>query len=105
MGLKVVEPTLSGIHDMERALGLLNHFQILPIICINKYDINRENTRRIAEFCESNSIEVAGNIPFDLLVTRAMIAGKPVVEYSPKSLVSKMIKEVWKRILASLNMM
>jgi MinD superfamily P-loop ATPase len=105
MGLIVVEPTLSGIHDMERALGLLNHFQIPPLVCINKYDINKENTRKIAEFCESNRIEVAGNIPFDLLVTRAMVAGKPVVGYSPKSLVSKMIKEVWERTLASLNMM
>ena len=103
VGLIVVEPTLSGIHDMERALGLLNHFRISSLVCINKYDINRENTRRIVEFCESNSIEVAGNIPFDSLVTRAMVAGKPVVEHSPKSMVSKEIEEVWERILTSLN--
>ncbi len=103
LGLVVVEPTLSGIHDLERALGLLNHFRILALVCINKYDINRENTRKIIAFCESNGVEVAGNISFDPLVTRAMVAGKPVVEYSPKSAVSKEIGKVWHRVLTSLN--
>lgn len=104
LGLVVVEPTLSGIHDLERALGLLNHFRIPSIVCINKYDINRENTRKIIDFCASNGVEVAGNISFDPLITRAMVAGKPVPEYSPKSMVSKDIEEVWERVLASLNM-
>jgi len=103
LGLVVVEPTLSGIHDLERALGLLNHFRIPALVCINKYDINRENTRKIIAFCESNGVEVAGNISFDPLVTKAMVAEKPVVEYSPKSTVSKEIEKVWERVLTSLN--
>ena len=104
VGLIVVEPTLSGIHDMERALDLLNHFQVPPLICINKYDIDRENMRGIVEFCKSNGIEVAGKISFDSLITRAMVAGKPVVEYSPKSMVSKDIAELWSQALKYLNM-
>lgn len=103
LGLIVVEPTLSGIHDMERALGLLNHFQIQPLICVNKHNINVDNTRRIVEFCESKGVEVAGKIPFDSLVTKAMVAGKPIVEYSPKSLVSKDIVELWNRTLKHLD--
>ena len=99
MGLIVVEPTLSGIHDMKRALGLLNHFKIPSLICINKYDINEENTDRIVDFCRSNNVDFVGKIPFDPLVTEAMVAGKPVVEYSPKSNVSKAIVELWKKIL------
>jgi MinD superfamily P-loop ATPase len=99
VGLIVVEPTLSGIHDMERALVLLNHFRIPPLACINKYDINRENTSKIVDFCRSNGVEVAGKIPFDSLVTRAMVVGKPVVEYSPKSMISNDIKELWERAL------
>ena len=97
MGLIVTEPTLSGIHDMERALGLLNHFKIPALVCVNKYDINEENTTRIVEFCGSNGVEVVGKIPFDPIVTEAMVAGKPVVEYAPKSNVSKAIKEIWAR--------
>ena len=98
-GLIVTEPTMSGIHDMERALGLLNHFKIPPLVCVNKYDINEENTARIVEFCKSNGVEVVGKIPFDPLVIEAMVAGKPVVEYSPKSGVSRAIVELWKKIL------
>ncbi|RLI45103.1 (4Fe-4S)-binding protein, partial [Candidatus Bathyarchaeota archaeon] len=102
LGLIVVEPTLSGIHDMERALGLLNHFKIQPLICVNKYNINVDNTRRIVEFCKSKGVEVAGKIPFDSLVTKAMVAGKPIVAYSPKRLVSKDIVELWNQILEHL---
>jgi len=102
IGLIVVEPTLSGIHDMERALGLLSHFKIPSLVCVNKYDINEENTDRIFEFCRSNGVEVVGKIPFDPLVTEAMVAGKSIVEYSPKSRVSEAIAELWKRTLKNI---
>jgi MinD superfamily P-loop ATPase len=102
-GLIVVEPTFSGIHDMQRALTLLNHFQVSPMVCINKYDIAEENTRRIVEFCQSNSVRIAGKIPFDSLITEAMVAGKSVVEYSPESTVSKEIAELWKHTLEYLR--
>ena len=99
IGLIVVEPTLSGIHDMERALGLLTHFKIPALVCVNKYDLNRENTKRIVRFCESNGVDIVGKIPFDPVVTEAMVAGKPIVEYSPKCKVSQAIKEMWQSIL------
>ncbi|MDQ1280626.1 MAG: (4Fe-4S)-binding protein [Thermoproteota archaeon] len=102
-GLIVIEPTLSGIHDMERVLSLLKHFQVLPLVCINKYDIDQENTRRISEFCKSNSVEMVGKVPFDSLVTKAMVAGKSVVEYCSKSTVSKSIEELWKQTLEHLK--
>jgi MinD superfamily P-loop ATPase len=103
MGIIVVEPTLSGIHDMGRALGLLNHFEIPSLVCINKYDINEENTNRIAEYCESKGVEVVGKIPFDAIVTKAMVAGKTVIENSPNNRVSQEIERVWKRVLSALN--
>ncbi|MBN1784441.1 MAG: 4Fe-4S binding protein [Candidatus Bathyarchaeota archaeon] len=102
VGLIVVEPTLSGIHDMERAQGLLNHFKIPSLVCINKYDINEDNTSRIEEFCSSNGVKVVGKIPFDPVVTEAMVAGKPVVEHSPESSVSKAIEELWKNTLENI---
>ena len=97
IGLIVAEPTLSGIHDMERAFGLLTHFKVPALVCVNKYDLNEENTERIVRFCESNGVEVVGRIPFDQVVTEAMVAGKPIVEYSPESRVSEAIDELWKR--------
>ena len=94
---------MSGIHDLQRALQLLNHFNISPLVCINKYDINRENTEKIVAFCEKNKINVVGRIPFDTIVTEAMVAGKTVVEHSPKNIVSHEIEKTWKRILLALN--
>jgi MinD superfamily P-loop ATPase len=103
VGLAVTEPTMSGIHDLKRALRLLNHFQVTPFVCINMYDINHKNTEKIVKFCDKNEVEVVGRIPFDRIVTEAMVAGKTVIEYSPESAVSREIEHVWKRIDAVLD--
>jgi len=95
LGLVVVEPTLSGIHDLKRALQLLDHFNVEPIVCVNKHDINMGNTKSIQEFCREENIEVAGLIPFDPTVTKAMVVGKPVVEFDPYSPASLAIVKLW----------
>jgi MinD superfamily P-loop ATPase len=99
LGLIVVEPTMSGIHDMERALSLLDHFKIPALVCINKFDLNQENTKKISSFCSANGLKIVGKIPFDQIITKAMLVGKSVMEYSPKSTVSKAIMETWEHIL------
>ena len=43
--LIVTEPTLSGIHDMYRILGVTKHFNIPAILCINKEDIIYANQK------------------------------------------------------------
>lgn len=102
VGLLVAEPTMSGIHDLKRVLELLNHFDVSPFVCINKYDINEDNTERILRFCEKNRVRVVGKVPFDQVVTEAMVAEKTVVEYSPQSMVSRHIKSVWENVLEGL---
>ena len=77
--LVVVEPTLSGIHDLERVLQLLRHFEIIPLVAVNKFDLNMENTVRIEEYAETENIHVTGRIPYDSNVTKAMVNGQPVV--------------------------
>jgi MinD superfamily P-loop ATPase len=51
MALLVVEPTLSGIHDMERVIGVCRHFNVPAAVCVNKFDINEENTHKIENYC------------------------------------------------------
>lgn len=99
VGLVVTEPTMSGIHDLKRALQLLEHFQVTPLVCVNMYDINRDNTDKILMFCKENSIEVVGRIPFNPKVTEAMVNGKTIVEYSPRSAVAKEIEGIWGKIV------
>jgi len=98
LGLVVVEPTLSGIHDLIRALGLLEHFDIEPLVCINRYDINKENTELIREFCKKEGIQMLGIVPFDPIVTEATVDGKPVVEFEPECAASRAIREMWGRL-------
>jgi len=103
VGLIVTEPTMSGIHDLERAAQLLKHFEVPPTVCVNMHDINKENTERIVRFCENNEFEVAGRIPFNPVVTEAMVNGKPILEYAPASDVAQEIGRVWGRILSVLK--
>ena len=102
LALLVTEPTLSGIHDLERVLGVCHHFGIPALVCINKYDLNEDNTRQIESYCLSQGVEVAAEIPFDNAVTEAIVQGLPVVEYS-QGKVTHEIESLWQRITRTLG--
>ncbi len=97
MALVITEPTMSGLHDLERILDVTRHFGIASVVCINKYDINEENSMKIAGFCQERGVTIVGNIPYDPVVTEAMVAAMPVVEFSDGA-VSDAIKEIWESI-------
>ncbi|KAF5417602.1 MAG: NAD(P)H-quinone oxidoreductase subunit I, chloroplastic [Candidatus Methanogaster sp.] len=97
LALVVTEPTMSGLHDLERILDVTRHFGITSVVCINKYDINEANSRRITEFCQERGVTIVRNIPYDPVVTEAMVAAMPVVEFSDGA-VSDAIKEIWASI-------
>ena len=80
--LIITEPTLSGIHDLERVLDVCAHFSVPPFVCINKFDINPANTAQIESACRSKGIPIAGRIPYDNIMTEALIHGVPVVKYA-----------------------
>ncbi|MBT3283844.1 4Fe-4S binding protein [Candidatus Bathyarchaeota archaeon] len=101
--LVVVEPTLSGIHDLKRAIDLLRHFETLPYVVVNKYDINEENTSDIDDFCTEERIVNLGHVPFDSEVTKSMVAGQPIVVFKPDSPAALAIRKIWKRLLAQLE--
>jgi len=101
LALLVTEPTLSGIHDLERVIGVCHHFGVPAIVCINKYDINEDNTRQIENYCLGQGVEVATKIPFDNVVTEALVQGLPVVEYS-QGKVAQEIETLWHSISRAL---
>ena len=91
----VVEPTLSGIHDMERVHGVCRHFGLRDVVCINKFDINTENSVRIESWCLENETPVIGRIRFDRAVTESLVAAKPLVEYTDDGAASDMKNVCW----------
>ncbi|MDD5338916.1 MAG: ATP-binding protein [Dehalococcoidales bacterium] len=102
LALLVTEPTLSGIHDLERVLGVCRYFNIPAMVCINKYDINEDNTCRIEDYCLAQQVKVVAKIPFDKAVTEAIMQGVPVVSYN-NSKVSPQIKLLWQNIVTELK--
>ena len=83
--------------DLERALGTVNHFGVPALVCINKYDVNPDRSREIADFCTEQGIEVVGQIPFDTVVTEAMVRGLPVTDFGDGA-VSRELRRMWARI-------
>lgn len=99
--LIVTEPSLSGLHDLERAIEITSKFGIHTDVMINKFDLNAELSERIEERCKELSINTIGRLPFDHLMTKAMIEGKSITEYAPGSEISKNIKDIIHKILES----
>ncbi len=102
LALLVTEPSLSGIHDLERVIGVCRHFGIPALVCINKHDINQENTSKIESYCSNQGVEVVSKIPFDNLVTEALIKRLPVVEYGDGT-TSREIKKLWEFVSRALS--
>ena len=102
MVLVVTEPTLSGLHDMERVLATARHFNIAAAVCINKHDINPENTGRIEETCAQLGVAVVGKISYDKSVTQAMIRKKSVAEYDCGR-ISQEVEAMWKCVAGLLE--
>lgn len=68
----VTEPTLSGLHDLERVLELIERFRIKPYFVINKYDLSVEMANKIEEYLKAKGFEIAVKVPFDKRVVKAI---------------------------------
>ncbi len=94
----VTEPTISGLHDLKRVVKLAEHFRVPVLLLVNKFDLNYEQTESIESFAKDKKIQVLGRIPFEPLFTKAMIAGKNILEYAPDSQCAGQIKDIWDNI-------
>ncbi len=90
----VTEPTVSGVHDMERVMQLAAHFGVPAVVIINKADLNAEQAQRIEAIAQAHGSRVIGRIPFDRAVNDALTAGKTVIEYGSGS-AEAAIRKVW----------
>lgn len=92
--LIVTEPTVSGIHDLERVLAVCKHFGVKAAVCINRFDLGKVQSGAIEKYCQEEEIAVVGKIPFNRDFVKAMVRGIPVVEYNNGPL-SRRIGEIW----------
>jgi MinD superfamily P-loop ATPase len=100
--LVVTEPTLSGIHDLERVAQLTSNFGIQTLVCVNKADINPEMTERIEKDAKEKGLKVIGKIPYDESFTKAQIMKATLIEYTGGDIAEK-VKSTFREITYALG--
>ena len=95
--LIVTEPTVSGIHDLERVLEVTHHFNIPTGVVVNKYDLNEKMTGKVKKITQNINVEFIGVIPYDKKFTQAQMKGLSVVEYT-QGPIAESIKRIWDKV-------
>lgn len=96
--LLVTEPSLSGLHDLDRIADLAAHFGVPALVCINKHDLSPSLTRRVEDHCQERDLPVIGKIPYEPLVNEAQIAGRSLIEHAPQSEAAQVLVAVWRHL-------
>jgi MinD superfamily P-loop ATPase len=102
LALAVTEPTLSGLHDLERVAELTRHFGIPTLVCVNKWDLNPEVCERIEARARETGVGLAGRVRYDHAFTAAQIRAKAVVEYRQDGCAAD-LRAVWATVGAHLG--
>jgi MinD superfamily P-loop ATPase len=92
--LLVAEPTVSGLHDLERVLAVVGHFRLPAAVCINKCDINLRMAQEIVHFCTERQVPVWAQLPYSEVVLEAMRRELAVTEL-PENPVARGIRQLW----------
>ncbi len=93
----VTEPSVSGVHDAERALELIQQFNIPAFFIINKADINLEKRDAILQISEKHNIPVIAELPYHKDFTAAIQQGLTLPEMNNSKLNEK-LEQAWKKI-------
>ncbi len=79
LAVVVTEPTVSGIHDLERVLALAGHFGVPAAVVVNRADLNPDMALEIEEMAGAAGAALLGRIPFDEAVIGALMDGRSVI--------------------------
>lgn len=106
MVLIVAEPSISGISDMERIIKTAQKFKTKIAICVNKYDTNLNNTKKIEQYCKEANLPYVGSIPFDNKAVTAVNKGLSIVDIdcTSGSAVSEIFNNTMKLLYSEVNL-
>ncbi|MBQ9105094.1 MAG: ATP-binding protein [Mailhella sp.] len=93
LAVGVVEPTPSGRHDFARVADLCRHFRVPLAVIINKADLNPAEADSIEALCAENGHTLLGRLPFDPVVTQAMVRRQALTEFDNP--VGNRLKDMW----------
>jgi len=93
----VTEPTVSGLHDLERILDLTRHFRVETGVIVNKADLNKDMAQRISLTAKRKGAHMLGEIPYENGFTEAQIQRKTLMEYG-ECKAAETIASIWSEI-------
>lgn len=96
--IAITEPTPSGLHDVVRAIEVIQQFNIPFGIIINKHDLESPFQEEFNDFIGKTNYHVLGRIPFDLSIPEAMSFAEAVVSFKPQSKASMAIKVIYENL-------
>ena len=102
LALLVTEPTVAGVHDLERILATTSHFGVRSLVAINKWDLNPSRADEIERLCNLRGVPVVGRIPFDSSVTASMVRGLAVTEQLEGHLRDELAR-IWEKLRTELD--
>jgi len=98
----VTEPTVSGLHDLQRVLDLTRHFGVQTGVIVNKADLNTDKAQEISAATEQAAAELLGMIPYETKFTDAQIERKTLLEHSD-SKTGELVASIWTKIVQRLD--
>jgi MinD superfamily P-loop ATPase len=97
----VTEPSRSGFSDLKRVAGMAGKYPAERYVIINKADLNPGLSHEIETWCHQEGIELAGMLPFDEEVVRAMVNGQTIAEWAPGGETSTKIEKIWNYLITN----
>jgi MinD superfamily P-loop ATPase len=98
----VAEPTLSGVHDMDRVVKLAKHFRIPAAVCINKFDLNESVADTIAAYCVRHDVILLGRVRYDRTFVDAQLQGCTVPECGPGGVADE-VQAIWHHLIDAIR--
>ncbi len=92
--LIVAEPTVSGLHDLDRVGQVAAHFRVPTWVCVNKWDLNPLMTERIEAFAREHGLSNAGRVRYERSITRAQLEARTLIEYAENGATMD-VRAVW----------
>jgi MinD superfamily P-loop ATPase len=99
LALVVTEPTVAGLHDLERILDLAEGMRTKTAVAINKWDLSPGMTDNLEDYCQARGTDILGRIPFDEEVVKSVVKGISPVE-SGQGQANKAINDLWREVLS-----
>jgi len=99
--LLVTEPSVAGLHDLQRVYQLVASFK-LPAACIlNKSDLHEGLRQEVLAFLAAEDIPLLAELPYTTAVPAALAAGKTMLEWDFS--LATTLRAAWQGVLEQLQ--